>query len=138
MQKLIADPVREGKGIEYKSKLNLKTEDAKRKFLASIASFANAGGGDMVIGIKTEIVEKGLPISIEPLAGFNPDADILRLRDIIRAHIKPKVFTIDYKPVDVNQGQALLSYLASKVAAKEQHTLLPHPATSPEWKKSGG
>jgi Putative DNA-binding domain len=108
LQKLIADPVREGKGIEYKSELNLKTDEAKRKFLAGIASFANASGGDMVIGMKTDRTDKGRPFSIQPLASFNSDGDILMLRDIIRAHIEPKVFTVDFKTVDLAGGYALV------------------------------
>jgi hypothetical protein len=108
LQKLITDPVREGKSIEFKSELNLKTDDAKRKFLASIASFANAAGGDFVIGIKTDDADKGRPASIQPLTNFNPDADILMLRDIIRAHIEPKVFTVEYKDVNVTGGHVLV------------------------------
>ncbi len=103
--KLIADPVREGKTIEYKAELNRSTDDAKRKFLAGIASFANAAGGDIVFGMKAN---DGRPESLQPLANFNPDADILALRDIIRAHIEPKVFTVDYQPVELAAGGYVL------------------------------
>jgi hypothetical protein len=108
LQKLIDDPVREGKTIEYKVELNLKTDDAKRKFLAGIASFANASGGDMVLGIKTDSTDKALPIALQPLAGFNPDADVLMLQEIIRRHIEPKVFTLDFHPVPITGGWALI------------------------------
>ena len=108
LQRLIADPVREGKTIEYKVELNLKTDDAKRKFLAGIASFANAAGGDMVLGIKTDSMDKALPIALQPLAGFNPDADVLMLQEIIRRHIEPKVFTLDFHPVPITGGWALV------------------------------
>ncbi len=104
LQRLIADPVREGKTIEYKVELNLKTDDAKRKFLAGIASFANAAGGDMVLGIKTDSTDKAL----QPLAGFNPDADVLMLQEIIRRHIELKVFTLDFHPVPITGGWALV------------------------------
>ena len=102
--KLIADPVREGRTIEYKSELNLKTDDAKRKFLATIASFANAAGGDLVLGMKTDSSDKALPVALQPLVGFKPDADVLMLQEIVRRHIEPKVFTADYHSVELNAG----------------------------------
>jgi hypothetical protein len=40
LRKLITDPVRERKSIQYKSELNLRIDAAKRNFLASVASFA--------------------------------------------------------------------------------------------------
>lgn len=106
--KLITDPVREGRTIEYKVELNLKSDDAKRKFLASIASFANAAGGDFVLGMKTDGTDKALPVALQPLANFNPDADVLMLQEIIRRHIEPKVFTVDFQPVSINGGHVLV------------------------------
>jgi hypothetical protein len=101
LKKLIEDPVREGKTIEYKSELAISTDDQKRKFLAGVASFANASGGDIVFGM---IAEDGKPIALKPMTSFNPDADILRLRDLIRAHIQPKVFGFDFRAVELSGG----------------------------------
>jgi hypothetical protein len=46
----------EGQRIDYKLELpdfdGVKREDAKKKFLADIAAFANAGGGDILYGVE--------------------------------------------------------------------------------------
>ena len=102
---LTTSKVREGKTIEFKEALNLATDDAKRKFIASVASFANASGGDMVFGIKAK---DGVAEGVVPLAGFNPDRDALMMRDIIRAHIAPKVYGFEFYPVEVEGGHALV------------------------------
>lgn len=62
----------------------------------------------MVLGIKTDSTDKALPIALQPLAGFNPDADVLMLQEIIRRHIEPKVFTLDFHPVPITGGWALV------------------------------
>src|SRR5260370_3183432 len=105
LKRLIDDPVREGKTIEYKSELALSNDDQKRKFLASITSFANASGGDIVFGV---IAKDGKPIALKAIASFNPDADILKLRDIIRAHVEPKIFGIDFHPIELTSGGWML------------------------------
>lgn len=97
--------VREDKTIEFKEALNLATDDAKRKFIASVASFANASGGDMVFGIKAR---DGVAEEVVPLAGFNPDRDTLMMRDLIRAHIAPKVYGFEFHPVEVEGGHAFV------------------------------
>ena len=101
LNNLKANSVREGKTIEYKAEVNLSGSDQIRKFLASIASFANASGGDLVFGIEAL---DGEPVALRPLTGFNPDQDVLRMRDLMNAHIEPKVFTVDFKPVDLSGG----------------------------------
>ena len=55
---LIEQPVMEDKSTEYKEALTLQNDEAKRKFLAGIASFANASGGDLIYGMKAN---DGLP-----------------------------------------------------------------------------
>jgi hypothetical protein len=102
---LTTSQVREGKTIEFKEALNLASDDAKRKFIASVASFANASGGDIVFGIKAK---DGVAEEVVPLAGFNPDRDTLMMRDLIRAHIAPKVYGFEFHPVEVEGGHAFV------------------------------
>ncbi|MEY2536358.1 MAG: hypothetical protein QOG67_98 [Verrucomicrobiota bacterium] len=99
--KLIGDPVLEGKTIEYKAELAISTDEQKRKFFASVASFANASGGDIIFGIAAA---DGKPSSLSPLVSFNPDADVLRLRDLIRAHIEPTISGFDFRAVELTGG----------------------------------
>lgn len=105
LQALVTSNVREGKTTEFKEALNLATDDAKRKFIAGVASFANASGGDMIFGIKAK---DGVADKVVPLAGFNPDRDTLTMRDLIRAHIAPKVCGYEFHPVEVEGGHAFV------------------------------
>jgi len=102
---LVPAGIREGKTIEYKEKLVIGTDEQKRKFVASVASLANASGGDLIFGIKAD---KGVPLGVEPLPDFEPDRDIRILRDIVRAHIDPPVYGVEFKEIPVQGGMALI------------------------------
>lgn len=102
---LIKAEVHEGKSIEYKREIAIATSDQKRKFIRSIASFANASGGELVFGMDAE---NGKPTTIKALPDFEPDRDVRILRDIIRAHIEPPLFGVEFKPVSVQGGWALV------------------------------
>jgi hypothetical protein len=78
----------EGKIIDYKSLLYSNSDDHKKKFLADVSSFANAAGGHLIFGI-TE--ENGLPTEVVGLGGINPDAEILRMENMLRDNIEPRI-----------------------------------------------
>jgi len=105
LQRLIDTPVMEGDRIEYKGLLSLGTDDAKKKFLASIASFANASGGDLIYGMEAD---NGCPVTLKALANFNSDANGIRIRDLIRTGIAPTVFTAEPRAVSLAQGGEVL------------------------------
>jgi hypothetical protein len=98
---LIASGVKEGKDIEFKREINLSESDAKRKFIRSVAAFANTYGGHIVFGIEET---NGVATSLHPLPGFNEDSEKLRLRDLIRAHIEPKVYGFNLHAVPLSGG----------------------------------
>lgn len=114
LTQLIGNAVMEGKRIEYKREFNLDPkpgqrnadkEDGKRKFLDSIASFANASGGDLIVGIQAV---DGKPGKIVPLESFDSDATKLRLESLIRTHIDPKVFGVEFREIPVVGGHAFV------------------------------
>lgn len=92
---LVANAVAERRTIEYKQQLPGNADEDKREFLADVSSFANAAGGDIIYGIIEQRDEKdkptGIPQKAEGLAGVNPDAEKLRLEEIIRSGIDPRV-----------------------------------------------
>lgn len=105
LQRLIDLPVTEGERIEYKRELNLTSDDVKRKFLASIASFANAKGGDLIFGM--EAVD-GRPLRITPLADFSLDPVLLQINALIRSGIAPIVYTVNPRSVPVTNGEVFV------------------------------
>lgn len=98
---LIVVGVSEGKTIEFKREVSDSTDAAKRKFLASVASFANTQGGDIVFGMNAD---KGVAKALCPLPQFDPDSGCIRLRDLIRAHIEPKLYGFYLHPVPLSAG----------------------------------
>ncbi len=92
---LVADQTSEGRTLEYKRQLPGNSDRDKREFLADVSSFANAGGGDLLFGVVEKLDAEGnktgLPDSAPGLAGINADPEILRLENILRDGIKPRI-----------------------------------------------
>jgi predicted HTH transcriptional regulator len=88
LQQLKEDKVAERKNIEYKESSVGTSDRAKREFLADVSSFANAGGGHLILGIKED---GGVPVDICGIQIDDPDKEILRLEDMIRASIQPRL-----------------------------------------------
>jgi predicted HTH transcriptional regulator len=51
LQRLIAAQAAESLHVEYKRETYGTNDDQRREFLADVSSFANAAGGDLVIGM---------------------------------------------------------------------------------------
>jgi len=94
----------EGRTIEYKEQLPGGADDDKREFLADASSFANAGGGDLIFGVRENRDAAGKPTGIPEatvgLAGSNADGEMRRLEDMLRAGIDPRIPAIRIKHVD--------------------------------------
>ncbi len=100
---LIAQARPERRTLEYKQALpNVGLEQEKAEFLADVCSFANASGGDILYGV-TEKRENGQPTGIPDSApgvrDSNLDAVILRLEQMARSNIDPKVPGFQMRPV---------------------------------------
>ncbi len=90
LQALINNAVKEGKDIEYKQELPSDSDKDKKEFLADVSSFANAVGGDLIIGI-VEDKETGEPKEVRGVQIENPDKEIQRLDNIIRNGLSPRI-----------------------------------------------
>ncbi len=97
MQALVDNKVIECKTIEYKQALPGNTDNEKKEFLADVSSFANASGGDLIYGI-TEDKQTGKPKSLDGLDIENIDQEILRLDNIIRTGIQPRLPSVTISP----------------------------------------
>jgi predicted HTH transcriptional regulator len=96
IDKLITEKVTEQKTLEYKQELPKPSDKEIKEFLADISSFANASGGDIIYGIKPAVdpvsgKKTGAPDSVMPIQNETSDAAILRLENIIRDGIAPRV-----------------------------------------------
>jgi hypothetical protein len=104
LQRLISEVVSENRSIEYKRDWHLGTESEKREFLADIASFANAAGGDLVYGIEAK---DGVPIALVGLPAFSADSETLRAEHLLADWIEPRIAGVSFKPVSIGGGKTV-------------------------------
>jgi hypothetical protein len=105
IQELTIAEIPEGKTVEYKEFLPDDSYDSKKEFLADISSFANTSGGHILFGIKEE---KGIPADIPGLVNIDFDQEILRLENIIRDGIEPRISDISVKKISSDTVKSIL------------------------------
>lgn len=103
LQSLIDNPTLERKRLEYKQSLPTKKNMDKIEFLADVSSFANASGGDIVYGI-VEDRKTGAPKELKRLDIENFDEESLRLQDMIRHGIEPRIMAEISPPIPLSKG----------------------------------
>lgn len=94
---LLRDQTPEGRTLDYKRELSLATPEDRRELARDVASFANASGGFLVLGI-TE--DKGVPTEICGMPCPDFDAFRLRVDNILRDSIQPRVPGLSYVKID--------------------------------------
>ncbi|WP_053322557.1 helix-turn-helix domain-containing protein [Mariprofundus ferrooxydans] len=97
IQDLLDNEVPEGRSLDYKLTLPGNSDADKKEFLADVSSFANAAGGHLVFGISEQ---GGIPTNIEGLSGVDLDAEILRLENLVRDGIDPRIPGLHMKAVE--------------------------------------
>lgn len=104
LQELIENKVAEGKEYDYKLKLWSGSDKEKKEFLADVSSFANTGGGHLIIGMDEA---EGIPIAIVGLSD-DLDAAKLRLENMLRDSIAPRIQGVDMIARPVQSGKVLI------------------------------
>jgi predicted HTH transcriptional regulator len=107
LQALIDNSVLERRTIEYKRLLPSNSDVDKKEFLADVSSFANASGGDLIYGIIQD-KETGAPERLEGLDIKNVDQEILRLDNLIRNGIEPRIPSLAIKPISLSNSRVAL------------------------------
>jgi hypothetical protein len=103
IESLVTARVSERKTLEYKLKLPSNQTDDKREFLYDVSSFANTSGGDIVFGIADERDSAGKPTGVpsppQGLTQENLSGDILRMENMVRDGIDPRIAGIQWLPI---------------------------------------
>ncbi len=89
----------EGLDIEYKREPYGASDHDKKEALKDISSFANTGGGHLIIGMEEK---DGIPVATYDVQ--NPDNVIQRLESLIRDCVEPRILGIRLRPVALKQG----------------------------------
>jgi len=105
LQSLVDNAVSEGKTTEYKESLPGGSDRDKKEFLADVCSFANAIGGYIFYGIREE---SGIPVDVCGLEVNDIDAFVLRLDNLIRDGIEPRILGITIHSVGLSNARTVL------------------------------
>ena len=105
LQELVAAQVPEGLGIEYKREPYGTSDADKREALKDVSAFANAHGGHLAIGIEAQ---NGVPVALNGVQGLNADNEILRMEQLIRSGIEPRILNVRTKAIRLQNGNTAL------------------------------
>lgn len=116
LRALIDNEEREARRLEYKLTLPGETHEEKKKFLWAVSSFANAGGGYLLYGIRERRDPDGQPTGIpEAIVGLpdaNLDQEMRRLENLIRTCIMRRIPGVRLLPIVDPEDPALPPVLA--------------------------
>jgi hypothetical protein len=126
IDRLTLIPRIEDRQIDYKLELPGQSDDDKREFLADIVAFANTAGGDLVFGVEEAA---GVPTSIRGVAIADFDALRLRLQDLIRDAIDPRIPAVEVTAVDGYERGPVV------VLRVHQSWNAPHMVTFKRWSR---
>ena len=88
--------------------MSLSTDSEKKEFLADISSFANASGGDLIIGI-SEINDSSKPYNLSGFEIDDIDKYLSIIENSIRDGIRPRIFGLTIQPILLqNKNYALI------------------------------
>jgi hypothetical protein len=105
LEALVTGGVRESRSVEFKAALTIVSDSQKKEFLADVSSLANANGGDIVFGIDEA---DGVAANVIGLEGFDPDSDHLRVEEIIRNGIEPRIIGLRLHSIELASGRHAL------------------------------
>ncbi len=105
LQELLTAQVPEGLTLDYKRDPYGNADSDKRELLKDVSSFANSQGGHLVIGIAEQ---NGVPTAIDGLNGINQDDEVLRLEQIIRSGIEPRIVDVRTRAIDLANGNCAI------------------------------
>jgi hypothetical protein len=104
LEALITAGAAESRTIDYKRTSYGSANADYSEFLADTSSFANTSGGDLVLGMDAT---KGIPTAIAPLT-LPMDSEILRLEQIARGGLQPRMANIAFHPAPIQAGGNVL------------------------------
>lgn len=104
LKRLIDAQVSESRDIEFKRDPYGNSDGDHAEWLADVSSFANTAGGDLIIGLEAE---KGVPTALAPLS-IDADREILRLEQIARSNLQPRIPNLQFKSIALTGGGYVL------------------------------
>lgn len=97
--------VAEGRMLEFKRDLPRDNREDKAEFIADVTSLANSQGGDLVLGVEEA---RGAAIALPGVDPPNVDEAVLRLENLLRTSVEPRVVGARMKWVPLSKGGGAL------------------------------
>jgi len=91
----------EGKTLEFKREFFRDSDSDRKEFLSDVSSFANASGGRIVYGMEET---QGIATSLPGIAGIDPDKEKLRIENLIRDGIAPRIIGLLVHSIKLTNG----------------------------------
>ena len=110
LRSLIANRVGERKTLEYKRDFP-GGSDGHVRFLKAVSALANTSGGDLLLGVEAV---NGVAVALPGLDLDNPDGEILRLENLIREGLEPRLPRVDIRAVKVAEHRYVLVVRAAR------------------------
>jgi hypothetical protein len=104
LRRLIADEVGEGRGLEYKLVVG-GGDETRREFLADVSSFANAAGGDLLVGVDAT---DGIATALAGVVRGEVDGELQRLENMLRDGVEPRIPGIALHAVALADARAVI------------------------------
>lgn len=111
----------EGKELEFKRQQNPDQAGHKQTTVAEVVSFANASGGDLVIGMADD---EGVASGLWPVEYNDIDDTVLRWIDIIKRNTDPELpqHLVDIEPLEITAEHA--EYVADTSPSQTGYVLV--------------
>jgi len=111
---LVSNQVAERRDLEFKRDLPGGKDEDVKEFLADVTSLANAQGGDLLFGVEDI---GGVASAIIGLQPIDADREILRLDNIMRDGVEPRLVGVRTLWIPVSSGGVILIRVPASFAA---------------------
>ena len=101
LHELVTAQVPEGLRVEYKLETYGNTDSEKREFLKDISALANSQGGHLILGMEETA---GVATAVVGLGATDADAELLRLEQIARGGLEPRISGLRLKAIPLTAG----------------------------------
>ncbi|MCZ6759807.1 MAG: ATP-binding protein [Gemmatimonadetes bacterium] len=101
LHELVTAQVPEGLRVEYKLETYGNTDSEKREFLKDVSALANSQGGHLILGMEETA---GVATAVVGLGATDADAELLRLEQIARGGLEPRISGLRLKAIPLTAG----------------------------------
>ena len=101
LRELVTAQVPEGLRIEYKLETYGNSDSERREFLKDVSALTNSQGGHLILGMEETA---GVATAVVGLGTTDADAELLRLEQIARGGLEPRISGLRMKAVPLAAG----------------------------------